>query len=86
MRTIINNSYARQHRLLLCHRWGAHADAHGWRGAGPRRHPGGQPSARVAEPVEIANLGVFLASDQASYGTAKTNYVDGGLIQGSVGL
>ena len=44
------------------------------------------PRGRVAEPVEIANLVVWLASDQASYGTATTYFVDGGIMQGSVGL
>jgi glucose 1-dehydrogenase len=44
------------------------------------------PLGRVAEPAEIANLVVWLASDQASYGTATTYFVDGGLMEGSVGL
>ena len=44
------------------------------------------PRGRVAESVEIANLVVWLASDQASYGTATTYFVDGGIMQGSVGL
>lgn len=44
------------------------------------------PRGRVAEPAEIANLVVWLASDQASYGTATTYFVDGGIMQGSVGL
>ena len=44
------------------------------------------PLGRVAEPSEIANLVVWLASDQASYATATTFFVDGGIMQGSVGL
>ncbi len=44
------------------------------------------PLGRVAQPDEIANLVVWLASDQASYGTATTYFVDGGLMQASVGL
>lgn len=47
---------------------------------------GAIPRGRVAEPAEIANLVVWLASDQASYGTATTYFVDGGIMQGSVGL
>jgi glucose 1-dehydrogenase len=44
------------------------------------------PLGRVAQPDEIANLVVWLASDQASYATATTYFVDGGLMQASVGL
>ena len=44
------------------------------------------PLGRVAQPCEIANLVVWLASDQASYGTATTYFIDGGIMQGSVGL
>ncbi len=44
------------------------------------------PLGRVAEPQEIAHLVAFLASDRASYGTATTYTVDGGMMQASVGL
>jgi glucose 1-dehydrogenase len=44
------------------------------------------PLGRVAQPEEIANLVVWLASDQASYGTATTHFADGGLMHASVGL
>lgn len=44
------------------------------------------PLGRVGEPAEIAHLVVWLASDEASYATATTYFVDGGIMQGSVGL
>jgi glucose 1-dehydrogenase len=47
---------------------------------------GAIPLGRVAEPSEIAKLIAWLASDEASYGTATTYFIDGGLMQGSVGL
>jgi len=44
------------------------------------------PLGRMADPEEIANLVVWLASDQAGYVTATTYFVDGGMMQFSPGL
>lgn len=44
------------------------------------------PVGRVAQPADIANLVVWLASDESSYVTATTYIIDGGLMQNSVGL
>ena len=44
------------------------------------------PLGRVARPEEVAETVVFLASDKAGYVTATTVVVDGGIMQGSVGL
>jgi glucose 1-dehydrogenase len=44
------------------------------------------PLGRMAAPQEIAALVVWLASDQASYVTATTFVVDGGMMQFSPGL
>ena len=44
------------------------------------------PLGRVAAPEEIASAVLFAASDAASYLTATTLFVDGGIMQGSVGL
>ena len=44
------------------------------------------PLGHAAQPTEVANLVVWLASDQASYGTATTYFVDGGMMHASVGL
>ncbi|HET6824629.1 MAG TPA: glucose 1-dehydrogenase [Amnibacterium sp.] len=44
------------------------------------------PLHRVAEPADIADVVVFLASGKSSYMTATTVVVDGGIMQGSVGL
>jgi NAD(P)-dependent dehydrogenase (short-subunit alcohol dehydrogenase family) len=37
------------------------------------------PMGRFAEPREISNAALFLASDESSYVTASTFLVDGGL-------
>jgi glucose 1-dehydrogenase len=44
------------------------------------------PLGRMAQPEEIAQTVLFLASDQAAYATATTVFVDGGIMQASSGL
>ncbi len=44
------------------------------------------PLGRMALPSEIADVVVFLASGKAGYMTATTVVIDGGIMQGSVGL
>lgn len=44
------------------------------------------PLGAMAQPEEIAALVAWLASDEADYVTATTFYVDGGLMQSSLGL
>jgi glucose 1-dehydrogenase len=39
------------------------------------------PLARLGKPEEVARVAVFLASDDASYVTGSTYYVDGGMIR-----
>ena len=43
------------------------------------------PLGRMAKPEEIARMAVLLASDTASYLTSTSVFVDGGIMQGSVG-
>ena len=40
------------------------------------------PLGRVGQPREVANAALFLASDEASYITGTTLYVDGGWLAG----
>lgn len=44
------------------------------------------PLGRIAQSSDIADVVVFLASGKAAYMTATTVVVDGGIMQGSVGL
>ena len=44
------------------------------------------PLGRMAQSSEIADVAVFLASGKAGYMTSTTVVVDGGIMQGSVGL
>ncbi|MCX6499621.1 MAG: glucose 1-dehydrogenase [Arthrobacter sp.] len=44
------------------------------------------PLGRMAKPEEIARMAVMLASDTAAYLTSTSVFIDGGLMQGSVGL
>ena len=44
------------------------------------------PLGRMADASEIADVVVFLASGKAAYMTATTVVIDGGIMQGSVGL
>lgn len=44
------------------------------------------PIGRLAQPAEIADVVVFLLSGKAGYLTSTTVFVDGGIMQGSVGL
>jgi NAD(P)-dependent dehydrogenase (short-subunit alcohol dehydrogenase family) len=37
-----------------------------------------QPIGRMAEPEEVANLAVYLCSDEASFITGQNYYLDGG--------
>ncbi|GAA4668786.1 glucose 1-dehydrogenase [Frondihabitans cladoniiphilus] len=44
------------------------------------------PVGKLAEPTDIAEMVVFLSSGKSSYMTATTVFIDGGIMQGSVGL
>jgi glucose 1-dehydrogenase len=39
------------------------------------------PLARWGKPEEVANLALFLASDEASYMTGSTHFIDGGMLR-----
>jgi len=44
------------------------------------------PLGRMAQPSQVAEMVVFLASGKSGYMTATTVFIDGGIMQGSVGL
>jgi glucose 1-dehydrogenase len=44
------------------------------------------PAGRLGDPDEVANVAVFLASDEAGYMTGSTYYVDGGMSHWNKGL
>jgi glucose 1-dehydrogenase len=44
------------------------------------------PLGRMAQPAEIADVVVFLASGKGGYLTSTSVFVDGGIMQGSLGL
>jgi NAD(P)-dependent dehydrogenase (short-subunit alcohol dehydrogenase family) len=46
---------------------------------------GTHPIGRLIEPIDIANVALFLASDKAGAMTGATVLVDGGLVAGTVG-
>lgn len=50
------------------------------------RLEGAIPLGRIAQPDDVAEVVVFLASGKAGYMTSTTVTVDGGISQGSVGL
>ena len=49
---------------------------------GPHIMAQGVPMARVAEADEVANLALYLASDESSYSTGSEFVVDGGMTAG----
>jgi glucose 1-dehydrogenase len=51
-----------------------------------KRLQGAIPLGRLAQPDDIADVVVFLASGQNDYMTATSVFIDGGIMQGSVGL
>ncbi len=46
----------------------------------------GIPLHRMAQPDEVAELALFLASDAAAYITGATYFIDGGLMRNTGGL
>lgn len=44
------------------------------------------PLHRMAQPEEVAKLALYLASDEASYVTGTTYFIDGGLMRNTAGL
>ena len=44
------------------------------------------PVGRWGKPEEVANLAIFLASDDAGYVTGSTYYIDGGMLRMSGSL
>jgi glucose 1-dehydrogenase len=46
----------------------------------------GIPLGRWGQPEEIAHLAVFLASDEASYITGSTYFIDGGMLRNAGSL
>jgi 3alpha(or 20beta)-hydroxysteroid dehydrogenase len=54
----------------------------GWTDADYERAYGGTPLGRRAEPIEIARLALFLASDESSFCTGADFTADGGVTAG----
>ena len=48
--------------------------------ADPERALRGIALRRIAEPIEVARMALFLASDEASYSTGAEFVVDGGIM------